>query len=150
MPIENSHPSSICWEPETLRMFPLTKSQQLLNHVSLRKVKEMGHIGGMKGKYHFERQNPQGNWTVHLKWIYWPLAMPTSLSPCSVYSVLLFLVPGRKFRIVLAFSMISKLLFTTYSLTALPASTWSAILKHHFILTRFFFSHKVSHIAQST
>lgn len=100
---EISHPSSICWEPETLRIFPLTKSQQLLNHLSSRKVKEKRHIGGMKEKYHFERQNLQGNWAVLLKWIYWPLIMPPLLTPCIVYSVLLFLVPGRKYGIVLAF-----------------------------------------------
>ena len=74
--IEISHPSSICWEPEALRMFPLTKSQRLLNHLSPRKVKEKGCMGGMKEKYHFEKQNPQGNGAVLLKWIYQPLVMP--------------------------------------------------------------------------
>lgn len=80
--VENLKP----WE-----CFLRQKSHQLLNHLPSRKVKEKGRIGGMKEKYHFERQNPQGNWAVLLKWIYRPLVI--TLFANTVYCLLCSFIP---------------------------------------------------------
>lgn len=103
------------------------KSQQLLNHVSLRKVKEKGHIGGTEGEIPFwETESPRKldcSAKIDL------LACDAHLANTMYCWLCSFIpcVPGRKFGIVLAFSMI----FKTSILPTLNCSTHCYHLIYH-------------------